>query len=136
MIHHGLPASLTYNGIMQKNYKKKHKRKGKYKSPLEAKIAKLLGRKARYETEKLSYVLPKNYIPDFVIPNKDGTKTYIEVKGYLRYEDQVKMRAVRVAHPEKDIWMWFPRNQKVHKSNLTNSEWCEKYGYPWRIIDV
>jgi hypothetical protein len=119
-----------------RRYKKKHKRSGKYKSPLEQKIAKLLGRKARYETEKLEYYLPKKYIPDFVIPNKDGTLTYIEVKGYLRYEDQVKMRAVRLQHPEKDIWMWFPKDQRVHRSNLTNSEWCDKYGYKWRIVDV
>ena len=122
--------------MQRKRYKIKHKRKGKYKSPLEEKYAKLLGRKAKYETEYLEYVLPKKYKPDFVITHKDGTKTYIEAKGYLRYEDQVKMRAVRLAHPEKDIWMWFPIDKKVHRSNLLNSEWCDKYGYKWRIIDV
>lgn len=121
---------------MRKNYKKKHKRWGKYKSPLEQKIAKLLGRKAKYEVDVLEYYLPKKYHPDFTVVSKDGTKTYIEVKGYLRYEDQVKMRAVRVAHPDKDIWMWFPKDQKVHRSKMLNSEWCEKYGYKWRIVDV
>ena len=121
---------------MRKNYKKKHKRWGKYKSPLEQKIAKLLGRKAKYETDTLHYSLPKRYIPDFVIVAKDGTKTYIEVKGYLRYEDQVKMRAVKACNPDLDIWMWFANDRKVHKSQMTNSEWCEKYGYKWRIVDV
>ena len=118
-----------------KRFRKRSKKAGKYKSVLEQKIAKVLGRKATYETEYVQYLLPKKYKPDFVVNSKHG-KFYIEVKGWFRYEDQQKMRAVKFSNPELDIRMFFPNNNKVQGSKMTNSQWCEKYSFPYSIDTI
>jgi hypothetical protein len=113
------------------------KRTRKYKSHLERDIARKLGRRATYETEYLTYLLPKRYKPDFVVvsPNDDGssTKIYLEVKGYFRYEDQVKMKAVKHCNPDLDIRLYFPNDGKVQSSSMKNSEWCTKYGFQYYV---
>jgi hypothetical protein len=118
---------------MRKNFKRRSKRTGKYKSKLESLVARMLRGKATYESERIKYVLPKNYTPDFVVLRQDGTKIFVEVKGYHRYEDQAKMRAVKQSNPELDIRMFFPKDGKVQSSEMTNSEWCIKYGFPYAI---
>ena len=82
-----------------------------------------------YEAEKISYVIPKHYTPDFVVVKLDGAKAYLEVKGWFRFEDQQKMKAVRFSNPELDLRMYFPVDGKVQGSNMKNSEWCNKYGF-------
>jgi hypothetical protein len=117
----------------------RHKRTGKYKSVLESKVAKQLGKKAKYETEVITYVLPKRYTPDFVLAkaSHDGSsnsnKLYIEVKGWLRYEDQQKMRSVKHCNPHLDIRFFFPNDGKVQGSNMRNSDWCRKYAFEYCI---
>jgi predicted nuclease of restriction endonuclease-like RecB superfamily len=119
---------------MSRRYKKKHKRPSGYRSGLEEVVARMLPKaRTTFEGEKLVYFLQKNYIPDFIIKKPDGSKVYLEVKGYLRYEDQVKMKAVRIANPDLDIRFYFPKDQKVHTSQMLNSEWCAKWGYPCAI---
>lgn len=108
------------------------KRTGKYKSVLEKKIAKLLGKRGKYECETLSYLLPKRYKPDFVV-ELSGRKMYLEIKGWFRYEDQQKMRAVKFSNPDLDIRMYFPKDQKVQGSKMLNSEWCVKHNFPYAI---
>ena len=118
-----------------KRYKKKSLRTGRYKSRLEARVAKELGRKAKYEVDKLDYIVPakhRKYSPDFTII-KTGNKIFIEVKGFLRYEDQAKMRWVKECNPDADIRFYFPYDNKVHLSKLKNSEWCAKHGFPCYI---
>lgn len=115
---------------MKKRYKKRAIRTGKYKSKLEALAAKMLGRKAEYEPVKLQYTQTRSYIPDFVIHREGKPPIFLEVKGYLRYEDQTKMRSVKECNPDLDIRFFFPRDAKVAKSKLTNSEWCKKHGFP------
>lgn len=117
---------------MRKRYKKKSIRTGKYKSKLEALVAKQLGRKFKYETDTIHYFLPKRYTPDFT-GNRTNRPIHIEVKGWFRYEDQAKMRAVKLTHPDLDIRMFFPNDNKVQSSKMTNSEWCVKWGFPYCI---
>lgn len=116
-----------------RRYKKRSIRTGKYKSKLEALVGKMLGKSAEYEPVKLQYTVTKNYIPDFVINPGYGNVIFLEVKGFLRYEDQVKMRAVKAHNPDLDIRFYFSNDRKVHGSKLTNSEWCAKYGFPCYI---
>lgn len=112
-------------------------RTGKYKSKLEALVAKRLGRKGRYETVRLVYQPPsKSYTPDFVVQRKGRDPLFIEVKGYLRYEDQAKMRAVKNSNPEADIRFFFPKDNKVAGSKMTNVEWCLKWGFPCAIGEI
>ncbi len=119
-----------------KRYKKRSTRKSKYKSELEAKIAKSLGKKFQYESDIIHYVLPKSYKPDFTMTREDGTKVHVEVKGWFRYEDQQKMKAVKFSNPSLDIRMYFPVDNKVQGSKMTNSQWCLKWGFPYTIGDI
>lgn len=121
---------------MRTRFKKRSRKTGRYKSKLESLVAKKLGKRATYETVHLSYYLPKRYTPDFVIVADNDHRIYLEVKGWYRYEDQVKMRAVKASHPELDIRMYFPNDSKVQASKLTNSQWCEKYGFPYYIGEI
>jgi hypothetical protein len=119
--------------------RKTSKRRGRYKSVLESKVARQLGRKAKYETEHIPYVLPKRYTPDFVLakPNHgsdhDTGKVYIEVKGWLRSEDQQKMKSVKHCNPHLDIRFYFPNDGKVQGSSMKNSDWCRKYDFKYCI---
>lgn len=117
-----------------RSHRKRARRTGQYKSKLEALVASLLPPKnAFYESASLQYILYKKYIPDFTIVTSSGHVVYLEVKGYLRYEDQVKMRAVKETNPELDIRFFFSKDGKVQSSKLTNSEWCKKYNFPYAI---
>lgn len=90
-----------------------------------------------YETEKLDYVLPaRKYVPDFVIHRSDGSKTYIEVKGYLRPADRTKMAAVKRHNPDADIRFIFAANNKVNGTKMRYSDWAIKYGFPFAIGKV
>ena len=115
-----------------RKFKKRSKRQGKYKSQLEASVAKRLGKRGKYEPVRLRYVVSRAYAPDFLV-DTDGGPYLLEVKGYLRYEDQAKMRAVKECNPEVDLRFYFPKNNKVMGSKMTNSEWCEKYGFKYTI---
>ena len=98
-------------------------RKGKYK----------LG----YETEKLPFTLKRYYLPDFVLTQKDGSKIYIEAKGYFRPESRQKLLAVKAQHPGIDIRLIFYDNKKLYKGSKTKyNEWAEKNGFPWSIKSI
>jgi len=118
---------------MKSRHNKKFLRKDGFRSKLEGEVAKVLPKGTKFESEKLKYFIPKTYNPDFVVTTKNGRKIYLEVKGYFRYEDQVKMRYVKVSNPELDIRFFFPNDNKVQTSKMTNSEWCEKYGFKYCI---
>lgn len=90
-----------------------------------------------YETEKLPYSVPGKYLPDFILKRTDGSKLYIETKGYFRYQDQVKMIAVKESNPSLDIRLVFYRDQPVRKgAKLTYSGWAEKNGFVYAIATV
>ena len=116
-----------------RRYKRKHKREGEFKSGLEQSISKRLPKGSKYEASNIAYVLPKKYKPDFDVPTEAGKIVYLEVKGWMRYEDQQKMRAVKFSNPDLDIRFYFPKDQKVQNSKMTNSQWCQKYGFPYAI---
>lgn len=97
------------------------------------------GSEVDYETEKLVYVLEKEYIPDFIITFKDGRKLYIECKGYFKYPDREKMVAVKKANPDLDIRMVFYRDnpgQLGRGSKMKPSEWATKHGFPYAISEI
>jgi hypothetical protein len=121
---------------LRSNKNKKYLRADGFRSGLEKTISKRLPKGTKFESEKIKYFIPKDYVPDFIIPTKSGKKIYLEVKGWMRYEDQQKMRAVKMCNPELDIRMYFPKDNKVQSSKLLNSEWCRKYGFPYAIEKI
>lgn len=88
-----------------------------------------------YETERIPYVLQKDYIPDFVIDRPDGSKFYVEVKGYFDLDARSKMLAVRKQHPLLDIGLLFMRDNFINpkKPKLTYSQWADKNGFHWAV---
>lgn len=87
-----------------------------------------------YEESFLPYVVHHRYVPDFKISTKSGTVFYLEVKGYFRTQDQVKMRAVKLANPNEDIRILFQRDNKINKhSKMHYSDWAVKYGFQYTI---
>jgi hypothetical protein len=113
--------------------KRKAKPKKIRRSGFEDKVELLLKEtdtKYVYEPFKLPYVLPQpvqNYTPDFAIGNM-----IIEVKGYLPYKDQIKMIAVKQAHPHLDIrFVFYDPNKKLPRRKMTHAEWADKHNYPW-----
>ena len=102
---------------------------GIFKSQFESTVAQSLTRQGigfEYEPYNIPYLVQRNYKPDFVLANG----IIIECKGWFESEDQRKMRAVTTANPTLDIRMLFMRLAgKVQGSNMTNAQWCEKYGF-------
>ena len=107
-----------------------------YRSKFEAHFAKDLKKRKvpfEFETEKLGYILQKNYVPDFILHTKKGKKIYIETKGRLTQSDRQKMIAVQKNHPDKDIRLVFMRaKEKLAKnSKTTYAMWAERSGFKW-----
>lgn len=87
-----------------------------------------------YETDKFKYVIEHTYTPDFVITREDGSKFYIEAKGYWDRVDRAKYQHVREQNPEVDIRMLFQGNSKLHRSSPTRySDYCEKHNIPYAV---
>jgi len=89
-----------------------------------------------YESESVPYVLARRYRPDFVIERPDGSKTYIETKGYLRPTDRTKMVAVKRDNPGLDIRIIFAADNKIAGSKMKYSDWANKYGFPYAVGKV
>lgn len=90
-----------------------------------------------YETEKLTYTLTKDYVPDFVITTRSGKKIYIEAKGLGRafdYDARSKMVAVKQSHPDLDIRIVFMADRPFSKGGkMLPSHWAAKNGYPCAV---
>jgi hypothetical protein len=115
-----------------------------FKSPLEYNVYRYLKQQAKehkfkigYETEKLEYVLVKNYVPDFVLTFPDGRKVYLEAKGYLRGEDRAKLLAVKDRHPELDLHLVFSKDNRLNKRARSRySDWAKRHKIPHAISTI
>lgn len=82
----------------------------------------------KFEGARLPYVIHAAYYPDVVLPNG----VMVEIKTYLGLEDEVKMKAVRLSHPDADIRFLFEKPQKkMPGRQMTHGEWAIKYGFKW-----
>lgn len=104
--------------------------KNKYRSKFEGTIASNLearGVSYEYESQRLRYVVTRDYKPDFIVGS-----IYVEAKGYFRSADQRKMRSVRDQHPDLDIRFVFQNaSSRVQGSKMTCADWSDKYGFTW-----
>lgn len=79
----------------------------------------------------------RKYKPDFALRVPSGKTIYLEVKGYLRPEDRMKMVAVKRSNPTLDIRFVFGRDNKLYKgSSTTYSQWAEKNGFKWTVEHI
>lgn len=104
------------------------KRGTKYRSKLEARVAKRLqNMKLPFEYEPFKMTYTKEYTLDFLVND-----IILEVKGVLRPEDRSKMIQVKRDNPDKDIRFIFqvPHRKMIH-SKMTHAEWADKNGFLW-----
>ena len=82
-----------------------------------------------YEPYKLTYWMPGNYTPDFVLGD-----ILVECKGWFRPGDQKKYLAIRDAlegSQELVFLLQYP-NKRVRKgAKMTMGDWCDKNDIPW-----
>lgn len=73
-----------------------------------------------------------NYIPDFILSNRNYTskKIYIEAKGHFRPEAKRKMVAVKKLHPDLDIRFVF------YSRKVSDIRFAEKYGFKYSIGSI
>lgn len=94
------------------------------------------GAELEYEPERLPYVIESDYIPDFVITKRDGTKIYIEAKGLGKlggFDDLArrKMSIIRTTYPELDIRIVFQKDGVLKRGmKMRASDWALKNNYP------
>lgn len=111
------------------------KRTSKYASKYEEKLAPAFeAAGAEYEAEILPYQLDRKYKADWRL--KSGV--IVEIKGYFPAEDRGKLRAVKAAHPTRDIRILFQDATKriTKKSKTTYGEWATKHGFIWAHKDL
>ena len=84
----------------------------------------------RYEAARIPYVIPANYLPDFILIDQ---AIIIETKGVFDAPDRSKMIRVKAAHPDLDIRFLFsnPKTRIFKTSTTTYGMWCEKHGFPY-----
>lgn len=111
-------------------------RPNKYKSQLEATLAKFLedrGVPFAYEHLQLSYTQTRKYVPDFELPNG----IIIEAKGKFTSEDRRKHLSIKKEYPHLDIRFVFQRDNKLRKnSQMKYSEWADRHGYIYAIGSI
>lgn len=88
-----------------------------------------LGVRYEYETDKIKYIRPATYTPDFRLPNG----IYVETKGRFLTEDRSKHLLVRAQNPGIEVrFVFSDANQKIGKgSKTTYAQWCELKGFKW-----
>lgn len=125
---------MKYTKIRKLN---KHGHRSNLETSVLHMLKKIKGVNAEYECTKIPYTVQKNYVPDFTILTKDGRTVHIEVKGWFRPEDRVKMRAVKASNPTIDVRFVFGANNKLAKgSQMTYSDWCEKYDFMYAFNTI
>jgi hypothetical protein len=108
----------------------------KYRSKFEQKLVpplETLG--AEYEPGPLSYPQPDaDYTLDLALPNGIA----VELKGWLRPEDRMKILRVHRAYPELDLRIVFQSaTDKLYAgSKTTYGEWATRHGLKWASKDV
>ena len=83
----------------------------------------------QYEKRRMTYELPRTYIPDFELMNG----IIIEAKGWFKPSDRTKMLEVKLAHPDADIRFVFqnPGLRIGGMKSATYAQWAERNGFPW-----
>lgn len=99
-----------------------------------------------YETDKINYTIPETnhiYTPDFVFYKLDGTRMYIETKGYWDAEDRKKHFFIKTSNPDLDLRFIFarPYNKIRKNSNTTYADVCSgklrghsDFVVPWSAV--
>lgn len=68
----------------------------------------------------------RSYLPDFLITNLDGSKYWVEVKGYMDAKSLTKIKRFRKYYPNETLEIvdktWFAKNSKKFSGFIQNWE--------------
>lgn len=125
--------------VRSNHYSKSHN-SNKYRSGLEARVAKeltALDISFEYEKHKIKFTQPqahRTYTPDYLLPNG----IWIETKGKFESDDRKKHLWVQEQHPELDIRFVFTNpNAKINKGSPTSyAMWCEKNNFKYAAKSI
>lgn len=82
----------------------------------------------KFEGVTIDYFYRAKYKPDITL----GSKILIEIKTYLPYDEQRKLRAVKDSNPGIDLRILFQNSEKpIPGGRMTHGEWADKYGFKW-----
>lgn len=83
---------------------------------------------------KIPYIIRGNYELDFVLLDN---YIFVEAKGYLDREGELKMRGVKEVNPSLDIRFAFQNaHGKMQGKKMLRWQWAEKYGFKWSHAGV
>ena len=104
--------------------------RSKFEEEIYKELCKKYGkRNVEYESEVLHYL--NNYYPDFTV-RRNGTRFFVETKGYFRPKDRSKMRLVKEFNPEIDLRIIFQKDN-YYTPTMNYSKWAEKNGIQYAI---
>lgn len=115
--------------------RRQRRKLGNFRSEFEQSVNERLKGQFEYETEKVSYYIPRVYTPDFVHPSG----VLVECKGFFREGDTQKYKAIKDCLPcfNELVFVLMKPDQKVRKNTkLTMAQWCDKHGIKWYTIDT
>ena len=119
--------------------KSKRSKSSKFRSGFEEDINKILQPCGfTYETDKIEYVVPRVYTPDFTFQSETST-FHVEAKGYFRPGDTQKYKAVVNCLPafQELVFILMRPDHKINKNTKsTMSQWCDKHNIKWFTIDT
>lgn len=117
----------------------------KFDSKLEKELYKVLTKCSYHPADKISYVIPKMYEPDFC-HNDKGFMTYIEVKGRFRTSEEarkyVEIRKVLGAYEDLVFIFQNPKTampgarRRKDGTRYDMKEWADKHGFDWYTPDT
>lgn len=96
--------------------------------------------KVDYEGQTLSYVLVRNYLPDFRLSwlcSGIYQTTFVETKGYFSPEDRQKQKLIKEQYPDLDLRILFLADNKINRRSKTRySDWCQQQGIAYAIREI
>ena len=115
----------------------------KYDSKFEKEVHEIMQGCEYHPEERLFYLVPKYYEPDFVY--KHRTKTvYIEAKGRFRTSEEARKYVIisETLSPKEELVFLFQRpntpmpgsRRRKDGTRYTMEEWADKNGFKWYTI--
>ena len=117
----------------------------KYDSKFEKEVHEVMQGCEYHPEERLFYLVPKYYEPDFVY--KYRTKTvYIEAKGRFRTSEEARKYVIisETLSPKEELVFLFQRpntpmpgsRRRKDGTRYTMEEWADKNGFKWYTIET
>ena len=95
--------------------------------------------------QRLFYLVPKHYEPDFVYTHR-GKTWYIEAKGRFRTSDEARKYVIisETLSPKEELVFLFQRaktpmpgsRRRKDGTRYTMEEWAEKHGFRWFTLET